>query len=125
MNYLTQDVLWYEDLENIYITPDVQINDPTEIHVDYENNDHSKIVITCLNKYRLSLNLKHCIKGIKNIVGKQIVLEKERKEHWKVLTTDKNNKVKTDWNNLNIESCYEVEEMTVDELELSDDLENL
>ena len=125
MNYLTQDVLWYEDLENIYITPDVQINDPTEIHVDYENNDHSKIVITCLNKYRLSLNLKNNIKGIKNIVGKQIVLEKEIKEHWKVLTNDKNNKVKTDWNNLNIESCYEVEEMKIDELELSDDLENL
>ena len=125
MDYLTQDVLWYQDLENVYITPDIQINDPTEINVEYENNDHSKIVITCLNKYRLSLNLKNTIKGIKNIVGKQIVLEKDKKEAWTVLTTDKNNKVKTDWNNLNIESCHEVDEIKIEELELNDDIESL
>jgi hypothetical protein len=125
MNYLTQDVLWYEDLENIYLTPDIQLTYSDDIKVNYENNDHSKIVIECLDKYRLSLNLKYPIKRIKNIVGKQIVLEKEVKGYWKLLTIDKNNKVKTDWKNLNIESCYEVEELKIEDLDLSDNIENL
>ena len=125
MNYLTQNILWYEDLENIYLTPDVQLTYADDINIHFENNDHSKLVITCLEKYRVSLNLKHPIKNIKSIVGKQIVLEKEEKEYWKCLTVDKNNKVKTDWQNLNIESCYEVEEIKIEELNLSDNLENL
>ena len=125
-DYLIHDILWYEDLNNIYLTPDIP--NPENIKVDYENNDHSQIVIKCAEKYRLSLNLKFPIKSISSIVGKQIVLEKEKEEQWKVLTKDKNNKVKTDWQSLNIESCYEVEELEIedlDDLNLTDDLEML
>jgi hypothetical protein len=125
MDYLTQEVLWYEDLETIYLTPDVSTILSNEIKVNYENNDHSRILITCLDKYRVSLNLSKPIKSIKNIVGKQIVLEKETPEYWKILTIDDNNKVKTDWKNLNIESCNEVDEMKIEILELSDNLEKL
>ena len=122
-NFLTHNILWYEDLNDIYITPDVE--DPKNILVNYENNDHSKIIISCNEQYRLSLNLKNPIESIDTIIGKQIVLKKKCPEYWKVLTKEKNNKVKTDWNNLNIESCYEVEEIKVEELDLDDDLEKL
>jgi hypothetical protein len=127
-DYLLHDILWYEDLNNIYLTPDIP--NPENIKVDYENNDHSQIVIKCAEQYRLTLNLKFPIKNISSIVGKQIVLEKETEEYWKVLTKDKNNKVKTDWQSLNIESCYEVEELEIENLDdldlnLNDDLEML
>ena len=123
--YLKHDIFWYEDENNIYLTPDIDSLNADKIIVNYENNDHSKILISCLDSYRLSLNLKYPIKSISSIVGKQIVLEKETNEFWKDLTIDNNNKVKTSLQNLNVESCYEVEELNVESLNLSDDLEKL
>ena len=117
-NYLTQNIFWYEDIENIYITPDVK--DSENIIVNYENDDHSKIIITSDTSYRLSLNLNHSIESIKNISGKQIILKKNKPIYWKQLTKYKNNKVKTSWKNLNIESCFEVEELKIEELDISD-----
>ena len=123
--YLKHDIFWYEDENNIYLTPDIDSLNADKIIVNYENNDHSKILISCLDSYRLSLNLKYPIKSISSIVGKQIVLEKETNEFWKDLTIDNNNKVKTSLQNLNVETCYEVEELNVESLDLSDDLEKL
>ena len=112
--YLKHDIFWYEDENNIYLTPDIDSLNADKIIVNYENNDHSKILISCLDSYRLSLNLKYPIKSISSIVGKQIVLEKETNEFWKDLTIDNNNKVKTSLQNLNVESCYEVEELNAE-----------
>lgn len=124
-SYLKHNIFWYEDKNNVYLTPDIDSLNADKITVNYENNDHSKILICCLDNYRLSLNLKYPIKSISSIIGKQIVLEKEKNELWNDLTIDKNNKVKTNLQSLNVESCYEVEELSVENLDLSDDLEKL
>lgn len=124
-SYLKHNIFWYEDKNNVYLTPDIDSLNADKITVNYENNDHSKILICCLDSYRLSLNLKYPIKSISSIIGKQIVLEKEKNELWNDLTIDKNNKVKTNLQSLNVESCYEVEELSVENLDLSDDLEKL
>ena len=60
--YLKHDIFWYEDENNIYLTPDIDSLNADKIIVNYENNDHSKILISCLDSYRLSLNLKYPIK---------------------------------------------------------------
>ena len=124
-SYLKHNIFWYEDENNVYLTPDIDSLNADKITVNYENNDHSKILICCLDSYRLSLNLKYPIKSISSIIGKQIVLEKEKNELWNDLTIDKNNKVKTNLQSLNVECCYEVEELSVENLDLSDDLEKL
>ena len=124
-SYLKHNIFWYEDKNNVYLTPDIDSLNADKITVNYENNDHSKNLICCLDSYRLSLNLKYPIKSISSIIGKQIVLEKEKNELWNDLTIDKNNKVKTNLQSLNVESCYEVEELSVENLDLSDDLEKL